>query len=77
MSKQIDKMIKIHPEIFHGWWIDDGGCGEFTVGTPPSYWVYLHHPYLTHRGVGCIHTKTVKEALKEMKDVVLNDLFAE
>ena len=71
MSKKIDKMIKIHPEIFHGW------CSyrEDHNSHSPSYWVYLHHPYLTHRGVGCIHTKTVKEALKEMKDVVLNDLL--
>ena len=72
MSKQIDRMVKSHPKVFMDWWTEDDGYGDDHNSHLPSYWIHLYDPYLTHRGVGCIHTKTVKEALWEMKDLLTN-----
>ena len=71
LSKQIDRMVKRHPKVFHDWWTEDDGYGEDHNSHLPSYWIHLHAPYLTHREVGDIHTKTVREALEEMKDLLM------
>ena len=62
MSKQIERLIKEHPEIFND--VSYEGNGERGDGT----WLYLQ-PSWRYEGAGHIHEYTIKEVLDCAKDV--------
>jgi hypothetical protein len=71
MSKSIQAYINKHPEKFDSWHTEYDGYGESYNDHLPSYWVYCKEGWIVpDRECGSIHTKTVKEALRQMREVI-------
>jgi hypothetical protein len=70
MSKQIDRLVKDNPHKFQGWHTEIDGYGELRNEHLPSYWIFCAEEYFCpEKEIGVIHVKTVKEAVRLMRQV--------